>query len=323
MFDIREPALLEHRRGYTFLRSGLLHESMTYWVDDTGPTPKGYGDYLRWLVNKDAITFFPEAVSLRGHVGRQLLALPEQRVEKAHRRRRARSGGRRSVARRSGVVGIERVRRGPDIAGIPHAELGAPRSTRSDGSSGHRDRGLVPEREHGRRAGRPRAAISVARGATPPPSGAPRDLFVVVDQPRIERHLENEQDLAAHLGIARLRGLSRARRGHSTSASGRSAPRVASSSPAVPASPASSTASVCRLASSRSSPPTRSSPSPTPRGSVGSSASRIAWSSGARSHPRGASRSTSPPSYVRWTRCATTSGPQSHRAHRGRRLLIP
>jgi hypothetical protein len=31
VFDIREPALLEHRRGYAFLRSGLVRESMTYW----------------------------------------------------------------------------------------------------------------------------------------------------------------------------------------------------------------------------------------------------------------------------------------------------
>ena len=43
-----------------------------------------------------------------------------------------------------------------------------------------------------------RGSTSVA-GAEPPASRAPRDLFVVVDQPNIERHLENEQVLAASL----------------------------------------------------------------------------------------------------------------------------
>ena len=65
VFDIREPVLLEHRHGYAFLRSGLVQESLTYWQLDTGPTPKGFRDYLAWLINEDSITFLPRAVSLR------------------------------------------------------------------------------------------------------------------------------------------------------------------------------------------------------------------------------------------------------------------
>ena len=65
VFDIREPVLLEHRHGYAFLRSGLIQESLTYWQLDTGPTPKGFRDYLAWLINEDSITFMPQAVSLR------------------------------------------------------------------------------------------------------------------------------------------------------------------------------------------------------------------------------------------------------------------
>ena len=65
VFDIRRPALLEHRHGYTFLRSGLMQESLTYWQLDTGPTPKGFRDYLAWLINEDSITFLPRAVSFR------------------------------------------------------------------------------------------------------------------------------------------------------------------------------------------------------------------------------------------------------------------
>jgi hypothetical protein len=65
VFDIREPALLEHRRGYAFLRSGLLEESMTYWQLEAGPTAKGFRDYLLWLINEDAIAFLPVAVSMR------------------------------------------------------------------------------------------------------------------------------------------------------------------------------------------------------------------------------------------------------------------
>ena len=65
VFDIREPVLLEHRHGYAFLRSGLVQESLTYWQLDTGPTPKGFRDYLAWLINEDSITFMPQAVSLR------------------------------------------------------------------------------------------------------------------------------------------------------------------------------------------------------------------------------------------------------------------
>jgi len=65
VFDIREPVLLEDRHGYAFLRSGLVRESLTYWQLDTGPTPKGFRDYLAWLLNEDSITFLPIAVSLR------------------------------------------------------------------------------------------------------------------------------------------------------------------------------------------------------------------------------------------------------------------
>jgi Glycosyltransferase 61 len=65
VFDIREPALLEHRHGYAFLKSGLVQESLTYWQLDTGPTPKGFRDYLAWLINEESITFVPQAVSMR------------------------------------------------------------------------------------------------------------------------------------------------------------------------------------------------------------------------------------------------------------------
>jgi hypothetical protein len=65
VFDIRESVLLEHRRGYAFLRSGLLEESMTYWQLESGPTAKGFRDYLLWLINEDSFTFLPEAVSMR------------------------------------------------------------------------------------------------------------------------------------------------------------------------------------------------------------------------------------------------------------------
>ena len=65
VFDIREPVLLEHRRGYAFLRSGLLEESVTYWQLEAGPTAKGFRDYLLWLIKEDSIDFLPVAVSMR------------------------------------------------------------------------------------------------------------------------------------------------------------------------------------------------------------------------------------------------------------------
>jgi len=65
VFDITEPALIEHRHGYVFLRSGLNLESMTYWELDEGPPPKAFRDYLSWRAGNDSIAFFPQVVSLR------------------------------------------------------------------------------------------------------------------------------------------------------------------------------------------------------------------------------------------------------------------
>ena len=82
MFDIREPALLEHRRGYAFLRSGLVQESMTYWeatrthaqgVRRLSPLAREQGrDHVLTRSRVRACT-----------VGGQLLALPEQHVGEA------------------------------------------------------------------------------------------------------------------------------------------------------------------------------------------------------------------------------------------------
>ena len=66
VFDITEPALIEHRHGYVFLGSGLVRESMTYWQLDSGPTPKAYRDYLAWHARPKAVLHLPEALSLRG-----------------------------------------------------------------------------------------------------------------------------------------------------------------------------------------------------------------------------------------------------------------
>ena len=66
VFDITEPALIEHRHGYVFLGSGLVRESMTYWQLDSGPTPKAYRDYLAWRACPKAVLHLPEALSLRG-----------------------------------------------------------------------------------------------------------------------------------------------------------------------------------------------------------------------------------------------------------------
>ena len=65
LFDITEPALVEHRHGYVFLRSGLNLESMTYWDLDSGPRPKAFRDYLLWRAGRNAAAHLPVAVSLR------------------------------------------------------------------------------------------------------------------------------------------------------------------------------------------------------------------------------------------------------------------
>ncbi len=65
VFDIRERALLEHRRGFVFLRAGLDRESVTYWQLCSGPSPKAYRDYLLWIARRDTAAFLPVAVSLR------------------------------------------------------------------------------------------------------------------------------------------------------------------------------------------------------------------------------------------------------------------
>ncbi len=199
VFDIREPALLEHRRGYTFLRSGLLHESMTYWTDDTGPTPKGYGDYLRWLVNKHPITFFPEAVSLRARWEGNFWHFQNNALRK--------------------LIAVDELGLADDVPllvgqalweSCAFTEVRTLPAFRTRNWVLHdrpirTDRLVIAIEGSYRRANMVVAQENLERGSTsltgaePPPSRAPRDLFVVVDQPNIERHLKNEQVLAASL----------------------------------------------------------------------------------------------------------------------------
>jgi len=198
VFDIRESALLEHRRGYAFLRSGLVQESMTYWKVDTGPTPKGYRDYLLWLVQKDAITHLPEAVSLRGrwegnywhfqnNTFRKLIALDQLGLAD-------------DVPLLVGK-GLWESRSFAEVRTLPAF------STRNwvlHDRPIRADRLVIVLEGSYRRANMAVAQESLERrSASASPSASPsragRDLFVVADQPESERHLENERDLAEHL----------------------------------------------------------------------------------------------------------------------------
>jgi hypothetical protein len=200
VFDIQEPALLEHRRGYAFLRSGLVHESMTYWADDDGPTPKGIGDYLRWLVNKDAITFFPEAVSVRAQWEGNFWHFQNNALRK--------------------LIAVDELDLAADIPLLvgqalwesrAFAEVRTLPAFRARNWVLHdrpvrTDRLVIALEGSYRRANMVVAHENLERRSASPagtpcrPSGAAQDLLVVVDQPKIEPHLANEQDLAAHLG---------------------------------------------------------------------------------------------------------------------------
>jgi hypothetical protein len=63
--DIREPALLEHRRGYVFLRHGVYRPSFNWWQFDEGPHVRAFADYARWLVRPGRVAYLAEAVSFR------------------------------------------------------------------------------------------------------------------------------------------------------------------------------------------------------------------------------------------------------------------
>ena len=294
---------------------------MTYWADDIGPTPKALRRLSPLAREQRRDHVLSRSRVLARTLGRQLLALPEQRVEKAHRRRRARSARRRSVARRSGVVGIAAF---AEVRTLPAFRTRNwvlhDRPVRTDRlvialeGSYRRANMVVAQENLERRSPSP-------RGHGIPPSGAPRDLLVVVDQPKIEQHLANEQDLAAHLGShgfavfhAEARSLDDRIR------------TIRAASCLVLAGAAGVASLVHRIGIPTGVveilPGDKELPSPTPRGSVGSSACRIARSSGARSHLRETSPSTSPPSCARSTMCAPTSGRRRTERPRDRRLVI-
>jgi len=201
VFDIREPALLEHRRGYAFLRSGLVRESMTYPETSTGPTPKGYADYLRWLLHRDAITFFPEAVSLRAPWEGNFWHFQNNALRK--------------------LIAVDALGLDDDVPLLvgkavwesrSFAEVRTLPAFRTRNWVLH-DRPIRTERlvivleGSYRRANmvvaqtsleqRSSSALPASNG--PSPSPAARDLFVVADQPAHERHLENELDVVRHL----------------------------------------------------------------------------------------------------------------------------
>jgi hypothetical protein len=46
--DVREPALLERRNGYLFVRRGLCRESFNWWQLDAGPRPRALVAFVRW-----------------------------------------------------------------------------------------------------------------------------------------------------------------------------------------------------------------------------------------------------------------------------------
>jgi len=201
VFDIREPALLEHRSGYAFLRSGLVQESMTYSDVDAGPTPKGYGDYLRWLVHKDAIRYLPQAVSLRARWEGHFWSFQNHALRK--------------------LIVLDELELGDDIpllVGKPVWESGYfadvrrlpafrtrnwvlhDRPIRTDRlvislEGSYRKANMIGTQERLER----RSASASPVHTEPRPTRAAQDLFVVVDRPELERHLDNEHDLAVHL----------------------------------------------------------------------------------------------------------------------------
>jgi len=63
--DIREPALLEPRSGYVFLRHGVYRPSFNWWQYDDGPHIRAFADYARWLTRPGRVRYLAEAVSFR------------------------------------------------------------------------------------------------------------------------------------------------------------------------------------------------------------------------------------------------------------------
>jgi Glycosyltransferase 61 len=63
--DVREPALIERRSGYLFIRRGAYRESFNWWQFDSGPGPGALLSYARWLLGRGRPTHFPVVVSLR------------------------------------------------------------------------------------------------------------------------------------------------------------------------------------------------------------------------------------------------------------------
>jgi hypothetical protein len=63
--DVREPAFIEWRHGYLFIRRGLYRESFNWWQFDDGPRARSLFSYARWVVARDRRNHFPEVVSLR------------------------------------------------------------------------------------------------------------------------------------------------------------------------------------------------------------------------------------------------------------------
>ena len=201
VFDIHEPALLEHRRGYAFLRSGLVRQSMTYWKTNTGPTPKAYGDYLLWLLDRDAITSLPEAVSLRAPWEGNFWHFQNNALRK--------------------LIAVDQLGLADDVpllVGKPVWESRLFVEARTLPAYRTRnwvlhDRPVRTDRLVIALEGSYRRTNMVAAHETlelrspsePPtntgssPSALPRDLFVVADQPENERHLDNEHDVARHL----------------------------------------------------------------------------------------------------------------------------
>jgi hypothetical protein len=65
--DVREPALLEWRKGYLFIRRGVYRKSFNWWQFDGGPRPRSLLAYTKWLAFRGRRSHFPEVVSLRTH----------------------------------------------------------------------------------------------------------------------------------------------------------------------------------------------------------------------------------------------------------------
>jgi capsular polysaccharide biosynthesis protein len=65
LVDIREPALVEPRRGYVFLRRGLYRSSFNWSALDDGPDARALLQYGSWVASRRRVRFLPTAVSLR------------------------------------------------------------------------------------------------------------------------------------------------------------------------------------------------------------------------------------------------------------------